>query len=429
MLPARCPGSRLPLLMAAPSAPRCAGAPGRSGSLRGSAARPCSGQPYGLGLDAPPASRVPPRLRRGGGGGFAPRSCTGAGAPQIAGAICAWRLPPAPRQPGWGQVRLGGLRSACCLARRVAAAPVHANMSEHSKNVAHAIVMLDMSTSSQPTSPAFEAKVLILGNGRRRQVDTGCSELTFTFNSLGPTKAKSKLVNVQMTRDGQGAHRLTLETADNPAGLTDLEHHLNVMLDQQLQALGCLPSTGYALIHGLWSSHEGVAVDGIWFNPSLARPVELSPRKPLPQAFHNWLGERRTTFQRWLTGPPTCWSWSIVDGLDTKGTAANTARTQRSVHHTRLLAALIDSAKTGSLHGLEDIAQAGIQPSPELLRASAQTSQLEQMFHLSRAQSDTPNWWLYDAHASALIEQIVQRLRLAQYLAFSNNALSQVTAD
>lgn len=96
LLPARCPGSRLPLLMASPSAPRCAGAPGRSGSLRGSAARPCSGRPYGLGLDAPPASRVPPRLRRGGGGGFAPRSCTGAGAPQIAGAICAWRLPPSP---------------------------------------------------------------------------------------------------------------------------------------------------------------------------------------------------------------------------------------------------------------------------------------------------------------------------------------------
>lgn len=123
LLPACCPGSRLPLPMASPPAPRCAGAPGRSGSLRCAAARTGSVRPFGLGLDAPPASRVPPRLRRGGGGGFAPRSCTGAGAPQIAGAICAWRRPPAPRQPGWGQVRLGGLRSACCLARRDAAAP------------------------------------------------------------------------------------------------------------------------------------------------------------------------------------------------------------------------------------------------------------------------------------------------------------------
>lgn len=120
--PVCCPGSRLPLPMASPPAPRFAGAPGRSGSLRCAAARTGFDRPVGLGLDAPPASRVPPRLRRGGGGGFAPRSCTGAGAPQIAGAICAWRLPPAPRQPGWGQVRLGGLRSACCLARRDAAA-------------------------------------------------------------------------------------------------------------------------------------------------------------------------------------------------------------------------------------------------------------------------------------------------------------------
>lgn len=129
LLPVCCPGSRLPLPMASPPAPRCAGAPGRSGSLRCAAARTGFDRPVGLGLDAPPASRVPPRLRRGGGGGFAPRSYTGAGAPQIAGAICAWRLPPAPRQPGWGQVRLGGLRSACCLARRLATAHVCSDIS------------------------------------------------------------------------------------------------------------------------------------------------------------------------------------------------------------------------------------------------------------------------------------------------------------
>jgi len=105
------------------------GTPLRGGTLRSrlpteSASHVPSTRPYGLRLDASPLPRVPPRLRRGGGGGFAPRSDTGAGAPQIAGAICVWRLPPALRQPGWGQVRLRGLRSACCLPRCAATAPL-----------------------------------------------------------------------------------------------------------------------------------------------------------------------------------------------------------------------------------------------------------------------------------------------------------------
>jgi hypothetical protein len=98
------------------------GTPLRGGTLRSrlpvSRAPPVlPARPFGLVLDAPPVPRVPPRLRRGGGGGFAPHSDTGAGAPQIAWAICVWRLPPALQQPGWGQVRFRGLRSACCLPR------------------------------------------------------------------------------------------------------------------------------------------------------------------------------------------------------------------------------------------------------------------------------------------------------------------------
>jgi hypothetical protein len=77
------------------------GTPLRGGTLRSrlpvSRAPPVlPARPFGLVLDAPPVPRVPPRLRRGGGGGSAPHSGTGAGAPQIAGAICTWRRPPSP---------------------------------------------------------------------------------------------------------------------------------------------------------------------------------------------------------------------------------------------------------------------------------------------------------------------------------------------
>lgn len=253
--------------------------------------------------------------------------------------------------------------------------------------------------------------------------------LTITFNGQGSTAISNNQVNVQMRRDDFGSHRLALEMMGSLDAPTDLEPHLNNCLDQQTLALGCLPSTGYALVHGLWSRQKGVIVDGIWFNPSLARPADLAPRKPLPQTFHNWLGERRTTFQRWLTEPPRSWSWHLVEGVDNGATFVHSASGQRAISHFELLDALIESAKSGTIRELEAFTQASIQPSPELLQESAKNSALEQMFHLNRAQSETRNWWLFDTQASAMIEQIAQRLRLAQYLAFSRAALEQAKAD
>lgn len=125
LLTACCPGSRLPLPMAAPPAPRCAGAPGRSGSLRCAAARTGFDRPVGLGLDAPPASRVPPRLRRGGRRGLRPPLMHRRwGASNRWGDLClaappspsaTWLGPGAPRGPAQrlllGPPRSGGSRS------------------------------------------------------------------------------------------------------------------------------------------------------------------------------------------------------------------------------------------------------------------------------------------------------------------------------
>lgn len=287
----------------------------------------------------------------------------------------------------------------------------------------------EVSASNQTNSPPSAASLFILGNGHRCRIVNGTPKLEFNFNSHAPNEPTGNRINVRMTRDSLGDHRVALEANSSPAEIADLEQQLNDMLDQQVVALGCLPSTGYALVHGLWPSHQGVVIDGMWFNPSLVRTADLSPRKPLPQAFHNWLGERRTTFQRWLTEPPMNWSWPMIDGLDIKSTPANAAPTQRCIQHAQLLEAMTEAARTGSMFRLEDMAETSIAPSPELLKASTQTTQLEQMFHLNRTQSDTHNWWLFDAQASALIEQIAQRLRLAQYLAFNHTALRQVAAD
>lgn len=289
--------------------------------------------------------------------------------------------------------------------------------------------MPDMRVSSKLKSPRRNATLLILGNGNRRQTKNGNPEITFTFNRLDEVDVTSKRVDVHMTRDADGTHRLAVSSPCIRAGLADLAHDLNQLLDQQALALGCLPSSGYALIHGLWDHHNRVLVDGIWFNPSLARPPNLAPRKPLPQAFHNWLGERRTTFQRWLTEPPMKWCWPMIDGVDTKSPHAHAAPQQRSVHHSELMEVMVESAKSGSIWRLKDMAHACVEPSPDLLHASPEVTELEQLFHLSRTQSDTPNWWLFDAEASAVIEQIAQRLRRAQYLAFSHAAMRQGVAE
>lgn len=289
--------------------------------------------------------------------------------------------------------------------------------------------MSDVITFDQPIRGRPGAPLYILGNGHRSFALSDTSGPAFVFNRQSATEATSKQINVQMKRDAQGAHRIALDTTTDIVGLAVFEQHLNQILEQQLLELRCLPSSGYSLIHGLWSRHEGVTVDGICFNPSLARPVDLAPRKPMPQAFHNWLGERRTTFLRWLTEPPRNWSWPMIDGCDAKGAPATAVPTQKHIQHAQLLDALIRSAKSGTVRELEEVAQARIAPSNELLQASPQTIKLEQMFHLSRTQSDTPNWWLYDARASALIDQIAQHLRLAQFLAFSHTALKKVAPD
>jgi len=119
----------------------------------------------------------------------------------------------------------------------------------------------------------------------------------------------------------------------------------------------------------------------------------------------------------------------MIDGVDTKCPHADTAPPQRSVHHRQLIETMVESAKSRSMRPLEDMSQASVEPSPDLLHASPEVAELEQMFHLSRTQSDTPNWWLFDAEASVMIEQIAQHFRRAQYLAFSHAAMRQEMAE
>ena len=241
------------------------------------------------------------------------------------------------------------------------------------------------------------------------------------FNGKGSSLEPISCIDVCMSCDSFGVHRLKLSAKQNQALWASVESQVNQSLERQTAILGCLPSTGYALVHSLWHYADDVTIDGIGFNPSLVRSTCLPPRKPQPQAFHNWLGERRTSLQRWLTEPRANWSWSFVQA---PGRVAQ--RTDSSfVTHIEVLEAFKTAAKSGSLSELEDVALSLVLPAVELLQETEVVRCLEQQFHLCRLRSDTPNWWLYDADVSVIVDRIAENLRLAQEQAFVKHVSQQ----
>lgn len=215
-------------------------------------------------------------------------------------------------------------------------------------------------------SPLPTSNLLILGNGDRKIEALNSPALTFTFNGRCDTLQPQGQVDVQMTRDTLGTYRLTLKSPDQSIDTSALEEELNRALEAQTRTLGCLPSTGYALIHGLWSTHENATVAGMWFNPSLSRPTLLPPRKPMPEAFHNWLGERRTTFLRWLIAPPKAWSWPLMNNTTIHSSSGRPEADSLVMSAEDLLDRLDESARSGRLQPLEATVGANIQPSAAL---------------------------------------------------------------
>jgi hypothetical protein len=153
----------------------------------------------------------------------------------------------------------------------------------------------------------------------------------------------------------------------------------------------------------------------------LCRPSHLSSRTPLPQMFHNWLGERRLSYKRWLESPKSGWRWPLVEKrLEFPVQIA-------VVGYTALLEAFTEATDTGSIGLLELLAKKSIEPNRELLGLSAAVRSLERCFYLDRRNSYTTNWWLYDANASLIIERLAGQLRHAQSQTFRLAALGSRT--
>lgn len=277
------------------------------------------------------------------------------------------------------------------------------------------------SAHSAPTDAALvlQGPIAVIGNGRAAANAALRCLLRFRFNAETVDLDPDLDINVRMVRDADSHTRFKIESANGTFGLNALEDRVNQWLPLQTRDLGCLPSTGYALIHALWATDAQLQITGVGFDPSLTRPLDLGRRMPLPQAFHNWLGERRTTYHRWLDCPQHAWTWDLVS---TVRQALVPLRAERvaggDVHYLEVVDCMRKTARTGQLAHFARLGRKSILPTLDLLHPHPLIKELEGGFYLDRHQKSTSNWWLFDAQASALAETIASNIRQAQHQAF-----------
>ena len=265
-------------------------------------------------------------------------------------------------------------------------------------------------------SSKSEKPLLILGNGEHQVGAVEPDHIVITFNgAYGDGRFSRHIEVLNAARSPSGEHRLKLIThaKELDSWITELETTLSSSSKSGQEELGVLPSTGFLIVHALWNRHTSVDIAGMSFDPSLRRPQSLGNRTPLPQMFHNWLGERRASFDRWIRSPKRGWSWPLMNSPDAQGSSGPPR------DHRELLDALRVARTTGRMDCLLGLSKSTISPDEALLKGSSETLELEQYFHLERGKRETTNWWLYDADGSGVIDRLANQLRQAQQQAFA----------
>ncbi len=177
--------------------------------------------------------------------------------------------------------------------------------------------------------------------------------------------------------------------------------------------LGCFPSSGLVAVHAALQLAEQVQVYRMPLKPSLIRPAGMSPRKPLPCAFHNWLGERRLGLYLLREYGPKRLLWNSLapEALTDSGAPTDSAPLA-------ILENLFCQAQSDQEDELAETLDwlAGIERRAWARNAEeTRLTTLEQYFFLSRHHPVTTNWWLFNNRLSAPLDAVLQRLMVCQF--------------
>jgi hypothetical protein len=192
--------------------------------------------------------------------------------------------------------------------------------------------------------------------------------------------------------------------------LEDLLRRLAITLEP---ILGCVPSSGLVAVHAALQLAERVSVYRMPLKPSFVRPVSMSSRKPLPCAFHNWLGERRLGLSLLRESGPGRLFWDSLtpEALTDSGEPTDS-------DPLTMLENLFGQAQSDqedefveTLEWLAGIERRAWACSAEETRLTT----LERNFFLSRHNPVTPNWWLFSNRLSAPLDAVLQRLMVCQF--------------
>ncbi len=256
----------------------------------------------------------------------------------------------------------------------------------------------------------------IVGNGPGRAEEPVDNQLTITFNPsiehqpMGVGIQISNWKNAGFQTDCRPF--IVYASGLGPAWCREFEDLLRNSAIVLEQLLGCFPSSGLVGIHAALQFAERVSVYNMPLMPSFVRPADMPPRKPLPCAFHNWLGERRLGFSLMREYGPERLFW--------KSLSLETVVDRDEPTDSNPLMLLTDLFSQGRYIQESELAEAleqltGVGQSA-WIRYAEETClmALEGYFFLSRHSSDTLNWWLYSNRISVPLDNILHRLMQCQ---------------
>ncbi|EGQ8946931.1 MULTISPECIES: hypothetical protein [Vibrio] len=229
-------------------------------------------------------------------------------------------------------------------------------------------------------------------------------------------RAREKVVRFNQTFIDDGSASLTI-TNTKLAGLEkgflfagqmpheDFIECFEVNSSELEKQLGCVPSLGLVTIKTLLNLEFEPRVSCMSLLPSLKRAKTLYQRKPLPEAYHNWLGERSLVLF-WL------------DNLDwpeflLKAPHQNKLSQNSHCDYFSLLQQLPNLPKEEARRLWQNLSQVGYRTWLEQANQS-NLKVIESLFYLSRTSQNSPNWWMYDNQISICVDRLQKVLAFVQ---------------